>query len=530
MDHGANVNEDDDYSRRPLQLASIWGELKSLEILLHDTELINDDDKFGNTSLHFAASYGHVKCVNLLINKGADIRRTNKAGRTPMHEAAWGGSRECIQKLLEHGADINPLDTHGRNPLFYACQGTSEDTTIFILDTLFDRNVSLSEINKVTKGLRTPLRQAASAGYELVARKLVDSAKANNDIASLYLDQGDRKHGMTPLHRAAWKGYNQCVQTLLQAGADAKVKDQKSRTALVLAYEKWALGHHSSYEDTISQLIDKDPLAAKNDAELLSLCAGNGSIRVIRQLQKIGADFSLRDQYGWTPLELARKLQRTEVEQMLKKQIAWKGLLPSRWERSDLKGAISEDGLRITYTNGARICVTTNRPLPAGLDDFYFEITSEPLEAQHKVEYPVFAIGFCTLRGDTTDFPGWPPRDRAKSAASWAYHGDNGGFYRSTGNGLAESSDRDLRYQSRDTVGCGVDLATGRIWFTKNGELLKHSFQDVHGRLFPVIGLRQPVRICTNFVGPFKWDSDVEHDFSKSNAPAAASILHEASS
>ena len=100
MDHGANVNEDDDYSRRPLQLASIWGELKSLEILLHDTELIDDDDNFGNTSLHFAASYGHVKCVDLLINKGADICRTNKAGRTPMHEAAWHFSRGRLYTLL----------------------------------------------------------------------------------------------------------------------------------------------------------------------------------------------------------------------------------------------------------------------------------------------------------------------------------------------------------------------------------------------------------------------------------------------
>ncbi|KAI0533785.1 ankyrin repeat-containing domain protein [Xylaria digitata] len=132
---------------------------------------------------------------------------------------------------------------------------------------------------------------------------------------------------MTPLHRASWNGHNECVRALLQEGADVKipVKDQEGRTALVLAYEKWDLGHQSAYEDPIFQLIEKDPLAAKGDTELLSLCAAHGSLRIIRQLQEIGTDFNPRDRYGWTPLELARQFRRAEVEQILKKQMAWKG-------------------------------------------------------------------------------------------------------------------------------------------------------------------------------------------------------------
>ncbi|KAI1271177.1 ankyrin repeat-containing domain protein [Xylaria sp. FL0933] len=507
LDHGSSVNEDDCYSRRPLQLASIWGELECLEILLRDTELVDDDDDFGETSLHFAAIYGHVKCVDLLIRKGANINRPNKAGRTPVHEAAWSGHRDCVQKLLEHGADLNPLDKHNRNPLFYACQGNPQETAVFIFDNLLEKMIPISEINKVTKGLRTPLRQAANAGFDQIVRKLIARAEESGDVESLQLNQGDARHGMTPLHRAAWNGHNECVQALLEAGADPKIA---------------ALSHQSPYEDTIFQLIEKNPLAAKEDAELLSLCAANGSIRIIRQLQAIGADFSLRDQYGWTPLELARKYQRTEAEEILKRQTAWKGLLPSRWERSDLKDAISEDGLIITYTTGVRVCVTTDRPLPAGLDDFYFEITLEHLETQHRVDYPIFAIGFCTLRGHTIDFPGWPPQDRAKSAASWGYRGDDGGFFCSTGDGLPMFVDSSLRYQAGDTVGCGVDLTTGRMWFTKNGEMLKHYFQDVHGRLFPVVGLRQAVRFSANFVGPFRWNSDVQHDEHDAKASSTA--------
>ncbi|KAF2966493.1 hypothetical protein GQX73_g7098 [Xylaria multiplex] len=524
LDNGANVNEDDNFSMRPLQLASIWGELECLQILLRNTTLINDDDNYGNTALHFAALCGYAKCVDLLIEKGADPNRVNKPGRTPVHQAAWSAEKDCVQHLLQHGADLNPADTHNRTPLFYACQASSQETAVLILETLLERKVPISEINKITKGLRTPLRQAASAGFDKVVQILIAGAKADSDTAALHLDQRDTRHGMTPLHRASWNGHNECVRALLQAGVDFKipVKDQEGRTALVLACEKWALSHQGAYEDVIFQLIEKDPLAAKGDAELLSLCAAHGSLRIIQQLREIGADFSVRDRYGWTPLELARQFQRDKVERILKQQTAWKGLLPSRWERRNLKDTISEDGLNITHANWSRLCVTTDRPIPAGLDNFYFEITPEPLNTRVVLKYSEVAIGFCTLRGGAIEFPGWPPRDQVNPAASWGYHGDNGGFYCSTREGFVDSS---LRYGIGDTVGCGVNLTTGKVWFTKNGELLKYSFQDAHGRLFPVVGLRQPIRFSTNFVGPFKWNGDAENDQRSADAPEAFNVL-----
>lgn len=66
----------------------------------------------------------------------------------------------------------------------------------------------------------------------------------------------------------------------------------------------------------------------------------------------------------------------------------------------------------------------------------------------------------------------------------------------------------ELPYRVGDTVGCGVDLITRTIWYTRNGTKLESGFENVQGRLFPVLGLSDDVCLETNFTGPFKWKGE----------------------
>lgn len=68
------------------------------------------------------------------------------------------------------------------------------------------------------------------------------------------------------------------------------------------------------------------------------------------------------------------------------------------------------------------------------------------------------------------------------------------------------------RYRVGDTVGCGVDLTTRSIWFTRNGTRLESGFENVQGRLFPLLGLVDDVVLETNFTGPFVWKGGAESD------------------
>lgn len=58
--------------------------------------------------------------------------------------------------------------------------------------------------------------------------------------------------------------------------------------------------------------------------------------------------------------------------------------------------------------------------------------------------------------------PGW-------AASSWGYHGDDGKKFNSPlGVGLRYSD----VYNTGDTVGCGINIKTGKLFFTKNGVYL----------------------------------------------------------
>lgn len=110
------------------------------------------------------------------------------------------------------------------------------------------------------------------------------------------------------------------------------------------------------------------------------------------------------------------------------------------------------------------------------------------------------AIGFCTLGAAGLEFPGWPPLKRDFSTRSWAYHGDDGGYF----DGISpRGMDHGPRYRAGDTVGCGIDLEEGRMWFTLNGKRLEKEFLGVGGRLFPVVGLDGSVVLNTRFTKPF---------------------------
>lgn len=72
-------------------------------------------------------------------------------------------------------------------------------------------------------------------------------------------------------------------------------------------------------------------------------------------------------------------------------------------------------------------------------------------------------MGFSSNKSSLERLPGWEQE-------SWAYHGDDGKSFFGESQGQGKSYGPP--FSANDTVGCGVNFATGCGFFTKNGVFL----------------------------------------------------------
>ena len=270
-------------------------------------------------------------------------------GRTALHEAALGGHLEAVKTLLSDRAKPNEVDRHSKTPLFFACLGKSPETAKYILDRLVHDNFSIEEINKATKIGRTPFRAAAQQGFTDVVEYLA------KELPKEKIDEPDVRRGRTALHVAAMRGRTDVVKILLAHGAGLSKKDgpeRNGKTPLELCHEQWAANGTKAFENTIASLIEHDTSTAAQDANLLAAAAFNGSKKILEMLHYAKADLNRPDQYGWTPVLLARHLGHKEAEEFLAKSTTTIGSMPTKWVSSFSEVKISDNGLGLSFSGG----------------------------------------------------------------------------------------------------------------------------------------------------------------------------------
>jgi len=204
---------------------------------------LDEKDEYGCTALIWAADKGHEGCVEALLAAGANTDVQNyvsrgddplmmaddpshgdsQYGKTALMKAACNGHEGCVKTLLAVGANKDAQDTvsRGDDPLMMADDPSHGDS----------------------QGGNTALIYAALYGREECVKTLLD-AGANKDAEDtvsrgddplIMVDDpshGDSQGGDTALILAAWKGHEGCVKLLVEAGADRSIKTKQGLTAL----------------------------------------------------------------------------------------------------------------------------------------------------------------------------------------------------------------------------------------------------------------------------------------------------------
>jgi len=230
LDHGADVDAEDNDRSTPLHVISKYGNVKAARLLLEHGARVEALDNDDSTPLHFALRDETVEVARLLLEHGADINARNKEDRTPRHLLLTMSS-ECldidtIRFFLDRGADVDAVDKSHSTLLHKA----SYYGDVKVAHLLLERSANINARNK--EG-HTPLRRAlVSPGYGAGAHHF--------DIIQLLFEHGANVDALddaqsAPLHVASQSGSTEATRLLLEYGADVHALDGNHSTSLHLA-------------------------------------------------------------------------------------------------------------------------------------------------------------------------------------------------------------------------------------------------------------------------------------------------------
>ena len=193
----------------------------------------------GGTLLMKAAHAGHLAAVELLLEHGAAVdghARDETYNTTALMMACAAGHDEVVAALCAAGCDVCLLDMEGRSALLHAARRGHRRACELLLAS--DAALAPEMIGQADETGLTPLA-AAAVNNHLGAVNLLLAEGAG-------LERADEV-GRTALMGASFKGLDEIVVALLDAGADTRAEDVDGLDAAAWAEE----GGH----DAIAEMV-----------------------------------------------------------------------------------------------------------------------------------------------------------------------------------------------------------------------------------------------------------------------------------
>jgi uncharacterized protein len=279
---GANPDARSREGQTPLMSAALNGRVGAVEALLANGADVHAAEAYrGQNALMLAAGEGNVEAMRALLAAGASVGAQTKSGFTPLLFAVRNAELDAVRLLLEHGANVNDIAPDGTSALNVAIINAFYEVASVLLDHGADANLPdarASPLHSIA-WLRKPGATDRAGGTGELA---TSAPRPTGKVTSLELARKLLDHGADPNVRIDW----QEIKFEPLGGTARNPPDL-------------FLGRH---------------LLTYNGATAFYVAAKNGDHEYMRLLVERGADPSITNRFGVTPLMVAAGLDTWEGE------------------------------------------------------------------------------------------------------------------------------------------------------------------------------------------------------------------------
>ena len=251
----------------------------------------------GTTALHFAAEVGRLEVMTELCRAGADVEAEKVTGGTALHTAADSNMTEAVTVLVEQcGAEINKLLNGDTTALYLAAQRGHTEVVVELLRLG-------AEVNYV-------MARGRHGGHLI-------SLAGEGSVGGHYpVKNTEVGNGATALHAAVENGHLETARALLAGGA-LQLASMEGASPLVISLQ------YKHPHIALLLLEDGwpdprlDSQVPSDGSSALFVASGYGYLEVVRRLIERGAELSLTNKRGATPLSFALTSRHLQVVELL---------------------------------------------------------------------------------------------------------------------------------------------------------------------------------------------------------------------
>ncbi len=337
---GADVNAKDSTEQSAYLVATSEGHLELLRLTLRNGAKVDDKDSWNGTGLIRAAERGHGLVVGELLRAGIQRDHVNRIGYQAIHEAVWLGEDTAtyattVRVLAAGGVELDKVSpSAGLTPLQMARERGFDGierilSTVTSADAPADPDAAL--LRAAERGDADAVAVALRAGADIEARDahrrtalLLASTFDRVEVARLLVAMGADPDALDDRHDTPWlvtgvTGSVAMLEALLPAHPDLTIKNRYGGLSPIPAGER---GHVDYIRRVVTTGVDIDHV---NDlgwtAMLEAIILGDGSddyVEIVRILLAAGADRSIADKDGVTPLQHAERRGYDEIAALLR--------------------------------------------------------------------------------------------------------------------------------------------------------------------------------------------------------------------